>query len=908
MPSSRRLSDDVYLLGDLLGDVLQSLAGQAAFELEEETRALAKGLRGGEAGAGPRLEALVAGASVDEAQVLIRAFTGYFQLINLAEDNERIRRIRRREAESDAPRRGSLREAVGLLADHGVTADGLRDLLARAEVRLVLTAHPTEARRRTVIAKLARIFAVIRDLDERRTLPRDELRARRRLAATIAELWSSDEIRAVNPTVLDEVRANLVYVGSTLVDVVPRLYRDLEDAIAEVYPDAPVIPVPPFLSLGSWIGGDRDGNPFVTPAVTAQTLGIMRDAALGFLDRQLRMLAGRVSLSTRVVGPAPLMEPFLAENRERFPELGADLAHRNAGEPYRQAITLMRERVRAARGAGAGGYDDPAELLGDLRLVQRSLIEQGAGMIVGGDLWDVVRQVEVFGFHFALLDVRDHARRHAVAISEALALTDVEPDYAGLDEDARVSLLAREITNPRPLISGDLGHLGDEAREVVETFRALRQLMLTGHRDALRTYVISGCEGTSDALEALLLMKESQLCDPGGGNAALEIAPLFEQGDSLAAGAATMRELLDQPVYRAALTSWGNAQEVMIGYSDSNKELGYLASSWALHAAQTALAELFREEGIDFTFFHGRGGSVGRGGGPTNVAILAQPPGTVAGRIKLTEQGEVIASRYATAEIAHRELELVAGAVLVSTVGASARPAPERLAVFERTMADLSARSEAAYRDLIYGDPGFVDFFQQATPIHEIARFQLGSRPARRTASTRIEDLRAIPWVFSWTQARVLLPAWYGLGTALAAGRDAVGLDLLREMDRDWPFFDALLGNAELALAKADLAIGERYAALVEPAELRERIWQRIVAEYRLTCEMVLSVTGQTTLLDRDPVLQRAIARRNPYVDPLSFIQVDLLRRLRADPSSEPLLRAVLLAINGIAGGLKNTG
>ncbi|MDP9363516.1 MAG: phosphoenolpyruvate carboxylase, partial [Chloroflexota bacterium] len=672
MPSGRTLSDDVYLLGDLLGETLQALAGPAAFELEEETRALAKRFRAGDRASGERLAELVAAVSVDEAQVLTRTFTSYFQLINLSEDNERVRRIRRREAQSpDAPRRGSLREAVALLKEGGLDAEGVRELLARAEVRLVLTAHPTEARRRTVIAKLARVFAVIRELDERRTLPADLLRARQRLGATVAELWASDEIRAVTPTVLDEVRANLVYVSSTLVEVVPRLYRDLEDALAEHFPGER-LPVPPLLAFGSWVGGDRDGNPFVTPAVTEETLGVMRDAALAVLEGRLGELAGRLSLSTRVVGPAPLLDPLLAENAARFPELAADLARRNAGEPYRRAVTLMRERVRAARRHASHAYATADDLLVDLRLIERALLAQNAARIAEGDLRDVMRHVEVFGFGFAQLDVRDHAKRHAAALAAVFALTGVEPDYEGLSEPDRQVLLAREVANPRPLIPTDLGGLPDEAREVVETFRTLRRLLVGEHRGAVRTYVISGCEDPSDALEGLLLMKEAQLCDPGGGNAALRLSPLFEQGASLRDSVATMRTLLATPVYRAALAGWGDRQEVMVGYSDSNKDVGYLASAWALYAAQQELAAFFREQGVAVTFFHGRGGSIGRGGGPTDAAIRALPPGTIDGRIKITEQGEVIAARYATPEIAHRELELTLSAVLLSSAAADA--------------------------------------------------------------------------------------------------------------------------------------------------------------------------------------------------------------------------------------------
>ncbi len=908
MATGRTISEDVYLLGDILGEVIRTQAGEEAFALEEEVRALGKAYRAGDADAGDRLSLLVSGCSVEQANVLIRAFTSYFQLINLAEDNERVRRIRRREAENaPAPRRGSIREAIGMLKDRGMSADDLRALLSRAQVRLVLTAHPTEARRRTIIDKQARVFRIIRDLDERRPLPAEVERARVRLASTIAELWSSNEVRAVQPTVLDELHAGLIHFRQTLVHVVPQIYRDLEEALEDLYPDE-FIPVPPFLTFGSWIGGDRDGNPNVTPQVTAAALQIMKDAALDFLDHRLGELAGRISVSTYIAGPARDLEPLLESYRAMFPDVVAEIEERNADEPYRQALTLVRERVRAARDGRPGGYASASELVADLRLVEQSLLAQREPLITRGDLHDVIRQAEVFGFHFARLDLRDHSRRHETALAEVLAVTGVHPSYSCLSEPEKTALLAKEIADPRPLVPVDLSTLSPQAREVVETFRLTRELLAGPHRDAIRTYIISATESPSDVLEVLLLMKETLLAGVGGENAQLQITPLFEQGASLAAAREIMSRLLEEPVYRTAVRSWGDTQEVMIGYSDSNKEIGYLASSWALYTAQLQLAQVFEEHGIDFTFFHGRGGSIGRGGGPTNVAILAQPPGTVRGRIKLTEQGEVVSARYSLPEIAYRELELVAGAVLVSTVGALPQPAPDRMAVFTDALSRMAAWSAEHYRDLVYGDPDFVKFFQQATPIDEIARLKLGSRPARRTASDRIEDLRAIPWVFSWTQARILLPAWYGLGTALARGRDTFGLALLQEMERDWPFFSALLSNAEMALAKADLRIAERYVELVEPAEMRERIWARIRREFEQTRELLLAVTGQTALLDRDPVLQRSIERRNPYVDPLSFIQVDLLRRLRRGGSSETYLRPVLLTINGIAGAMKNTG
>lgn len=904
----RTLSDDIKLLGDLLGDELRTQAGEPAFALEEEVRALSKAIRGGRLDAGDQLMAVIGGASIDETLVLTRAFTSYFQLTNLAEDNERIRRIRRREAVSaPAPRRGSLREAVSMLAARGVSAGELQALLDQAEVRLVLTAHPTEARRRTIIDKMARIFAVLRELDERLVLPAEFARIRQRLASTVAEIWTSNEIRAVRPTVLDEVRAGLVYFGSTLVHVIPQLYRDLEEAIAEAYPGADVR-VPSFLTFGSWMGGDRDGNPHVTPQVTAETLEIMREAALGFFEERLTVLAGRLSVSASVAGEVALIGPLLKEYRARFPALAAELMELNGDEPYRQLVTLMRERIRATRAGAATGYRDATALVADLRLIEQSLRAQRAAQIALGDLHDVIRQAEVFGFHFARLDLRDHARRHEAALADVLALTGVEPNYRQLPESERIQLLVREIANPRPLIPSDLAALSAEAREVIETYRMVQQLLTGRHPDAIQTAIISANDSASDMLEALLLMKEAGLCAPGGDHAKLRIVPLFEFGEALRAAPDTMDRVLAEPVYRAALAARHDTQEIMIGYSDSNKDIGYLASSWALYGAQGELAARLRQAGIRFTFFHGRGGSIGRGGGPTNLAILALPPGTVEGRIKLTEQGEVISARYSTPEIAHRELELAVGAVLRATVGASPQPEPERLHRFAAAMAQMADWSREAYRGLVYGDPGFVEFFHQATPINEISNLQLGSRPARRVATAAIEDLRAIPWVFSWTQVRIILPGWYGLGHALARGQETFGLDLLREMASEWPFFAVTLANAELALAKADMRIAERYMQLVEDTALRERIWRQIREEYDRACAMLLAVTGQDYLLEREPVLRRSIDRRNPYVDPLSFIQVELLHRLRHAGKPEALLRPVLLTINGIAGGLKNTG
>ena len=902
------LDADVHLLGDLLGEAIEEASGPSVLALEERSRSLAQSFRAGHEGAAEELAALVSEVSLDDAEVLIRAFTKYFQLVNLAEDNDRVRRLRTKEAAAvPGPRPGSLREAVHTLRESGVDARRLGELLSGAEVTVVLTAHPTEARRRRTVEKLMRIFAGIRDLDER-SLPPDEERATRDgIAAAIQELWSSDDTRADAPTVRDEVLGGLAYFHATLVHVLPLVYRELEAAIAEAYPDD-TVEVPSLLSFGSWIGGDRDGNPYVTAEVTIETLDLMRDACLSFLERRVAQLAPRMSMSRRVTGDAPLLEPLLAQLGASFPEIAADIERRHPYEPYRQALTLLARRLAATRRNEPGGYAGPSELLEDLRLLERSLREQGQRLLAAGELRDVIRQLEVFGFHFARLDIREHADRHQAAVAEALAEAGVVERYAELEEPDRLAVLEREIAARRPLVPTDLSGFSEKTRGVIGTLRAVAEALDGRHTGALRSYVVSGTAEPCALMELLLLMKESGLAGVGGEAAALRLVPLFEAGDTLAGAAETIARLLDIPVYRTALAAVGDTQEIMIGYSDSNKDVGYLASTWAAYSAQSELAAVLHGQGVEAAFFHGRGGTVGRGGGPSNEAILAQPAGTVGGRIKMTDQGEVVSAKYSTTQIAHRELELTASAVLLSTVEAVSQPPPETLRSFEAAMEPMAIRSTTEYRKLVHEDPDFLAFFYGATPVTEITRLRLGSRPAKRGEQVGIADLRAIPWVFSWTQARIILPGWYGLGSALTAARKDIGLDFLREMQRSWPFFAALLGNAEMALAKADLHIGERYAALVVDETVRERIWAQITDEYAATVRELLAVTEQERLLDRHPVLQASLRRRNPYIDPLSFIQSEMMRRIRATEDDDQLARAISLAINGIAGGLRNTG
>ncbi len=907
-PLGGSLDEDIRLLGDLLEEAIEEASGSSVFALEERAQALAQSLRTGQDDAGDELAALAADVSLDDAEALIRAFTKYFQLVNLAEDNDRVRRLRAKEAKAaPGPRPGSLREAVHTLRERGVDAAGLQALLSKAEITLVLTAHPTEARRRRTVEKLMRIFAGIRDLDERSLPPDEEQATRELLAAAIQELWSSDDARAVAPTVRDEVLGGLAYFPATLVHVVPRVYRELEAALAEEYPDD-AITVPSLLSFGSWIGGDRDGNPYVTAELTIQTLDLMRDACLSFLEQRAALLAPRMSMSRRVMGEAPLVDPLLARLGADFPELAADIERRHPDEPYRRALTLMAAALGATRRNEAEGYAGPGELLEDLGRLERSLHDQGQRLLASGDLRDLIRQAEVFGFHFARLDIREHADRHRGAVGEVLARAGVAEGYEELDEAARLSLLEREIADPRPLIPRDLSGFSEPSLGVIETLRAVARALRGRHAGAVRSYVVSGTSEPCALLELLLLMKESGLAGVGGEAAALRIVPLFEAGDTLASAADTLDRVLDTPVYRRALAAVDDTQEIMIGYSDSNKDVGYLASSWAAYRAQSELASVLHRRGLDPAFFHGRGGTVGRGGGPSNEAILAQPPGTVGGRIKVTDQGEVVSAKYSTTQIAHRELELTASAVLLSAPDVATQPPAETLRPFEAAMEQMATDSMTAYRELVHSDPDFLSFFYGSTPVTEITRLRLGSRPAKRGERAGVEDLRAIPWVFSWTQARIILPGWYGLGSALTAARENRGLDFLREMQRSWPFFAALLGNAEMALAKADLRIAERYVVLVSDEVARERIWARIRDEYERTVRELLAVTEQEHLMDRHPVLQDSLRRRNPYIDPLSFIQCELMQRARAGEDDEQLTRTISLTINGIAGGLRNTG
>jgi phosphoenolpyruvate carboxylase len=907
MTSLRDFDADLELLGVTLDEVCEASGAGEILTLRTRSVELARLAREGDTAAGDELEKLIAELDLERIELLIRSLTRWFQLINLAEDNQRVRRIRMREArEAPAPRRGSIEQAISDLAQRGVSAAQLRELLDHAEIRLVMTAHPTEARRRTTIDKQARIFGELRALDGR--LGEDLEASRERIRATVQELWGSDELRASSLTVLDEVRGGLVHFTSTLVDTVPRVYRDLERSLRTHYPDEQ-IDAPPILHFGSWIGGDRDGNPFVKPETTLATLELLRDQCLRFLESRVETIAGRLSFSERISGPAGPLIPILDLGAELFPALAQRLRELNPEEPYRRALTFIRERVRATAAFAQGGYGGPDELLADLRAVARALRDDGGGFSAAGDLHDVIRQVEVFGFHFAKLDVRQHAKVHRAALHEVFAGLRVLPEYSSLSEQERCEVLAAHIADRRPLIPGDISRFSESTQETIETFRMISRALKGHHRGAIDAYVISGTEAPSDVLEVLLFMKESSLSRAGGGEAQLRIVPLFEAGATLAAAPETLETLLATPVYRKALSAVGDHQEIMIGYSDSNKDVGYVASGWGTYRAQSRIAEKCRQHGITWMFFHGRGGAVGRGGGPTNDAILALPTGTVEGRLKMTEQGEVLTAKYTVGEIAHRELELTTSATISATARGLLSEGDRHIAAYEEVLEQMTQTAEALYRRVVHEDPDFVEFFLHVTPVDEVSRLRLGSRPARRRAAGGIDDLRAIPWVFSWTQSRIVLPAWLGLGTALREARERHGLETLREMNETWPFFQTLIANAEMGCGKADLGIAHRYAQLWDNVPARERIWGLLREEFELTCEELVAISGGTRLLDSQPMLQASIDRRNPYVDPLSFVQIELLKRRRRDGEGDgESARLSLLAINGIASGLRNTG
>jgi len=907
------LSASIHLLGTLLGEVITAQERPALFEVEERIRAHAKDRRAGVAGAEERLAAEVTALPPLDARGVSAAFTLYFDLVNLAEEAQRVAALRDRErAQHPAAPPESVAEAVGLLKARGMDDPAMHALLDRLTVELVLTAHPTEAKRRTVLAKLRRVGESLHALHRADILPREREEHVGIIRSEITALWLTGRARTVRPAVTDEVRTGLYFVEDIFWEALPRLYRDLEDALGRHYPG---LAAPErWLTLASWIGGDRDGNPGVTADITAETLRLHRGLALERHRRSLQDLARRLSLSARRVPPPPALEDWLASRRP-LPARAAYLDARYTDEPYRLVLALLAADLEAAarddmtarllEATPHAARVSLADLTRPLDLVAGAL----PPALAQDRLWTVRRQIEAFGLHAARLDVREESSRLAAALGELLGALGRGTGFAGGDDRARTETLLRLLAEPVPEIPASLT-LAPEAAETWALFRLLARARAVYGSDLLGPFVISMTRGPADLLTVLLLARWT------GGDAGLAIVPLFETVGDLEAAPRILADLFAFPAYREHLARAGGQQMVMIGYSDSNKDGGYLAANWALYRAQEEIVRVCAGEGVPLTLFHGRGGTVARGGGPAGRAIRAQPPGTVGGRFRLTEQGEVLAARYSDPALAHRHLEQIVSAVLEASAspvpgedGPDAPPrAPEE---WRRAMVAMAGAARTAYRSLVE-TPGFVEFWRAATPIDEISRLRLGSRPATRRGPTlAIAQVRAIPWVFSWMQSRFNLPGWFGLGAALAEGGGSP--DLLRTMHRRWPFFRALIDNAEMSLLKADLPIATLYARLDPERARAAALFARIEAEHGRAREAILALTGHRALMDGEPVIQRSIELRNPYVDPLNYLQVEMLRRLRAladpeGPEGEALREVIVLTVNGIAAGLRNTG
>ncbi|WP_298820860.1 phosphoenolpyruvate carboxylase [Chloroflexus sp.] len=921
------LSANIRALGDLLGRVITEQSGVETFQLVEQVRQMAKELRNAPHRADPKaLQSLIADLSLPQLRGLIKAFTLYFGLVNLAEGVEQLRVLRARDLRNaPAPRAESIADAIELLKRYEVPAQAIQEWLDHALIMLVLTAHPTESRRRTILIKLRRIFDTLIDLTfgERLVLPADRQAALTRIEREVIGIWQSDDVRNRRPSVLDEVENGLFYFQTVLWDLLPQMYRETADALAAAYPDHQWR-LPPFLRFGSWMGGDRDGNPFVTPEVTVETVRLMRSAMLRYLIGCIDRLITDLSQSMQQVAVDQAILDRIAAYQELMPEAAATLNPHYRCEPYRQLCHFIQERLQntlryTLNHTPRWGADPPPprlptiyyhsrELLDDLDLIDASLRRHGGALIADGLLRDVRVNVAVCRLHTAALDVRQHAGRHTEALSEILAAAGIVNDYNALDEAERIAVLSTEIRRPRPLTPSRLSHFSPVTAETIQTFRMMAAISEQLDPEIFQTYIISTTSQVSDLLAVLLFCRDAGLYQPGR-QSQLDIVPLFETGDDLQRAPALLDELLQLPVYREHLALRDNLQEVMLGYSDSNKEGGFVAANWALYRAQIELTAVTERHGVRLRLFHGRGGAVGRGGGPAGQAILAQPPGTLHGQIKVTNQGEVISDRYLDPRTAHRHLEQVVNAVLrAGFPGIARHPEPAWLDAMEQ----MATTARAVYRQLVYENPEFLTYFRTATPVAELSRLRIGSRPVSRRKSDRIEDLRAIPWVFSWMQTRHTLPGWFGLGSAIEQfiATDPNHLHLLRAMYRHWPFFTTLLDNAQMIMLKADMGIARCYASLVPDQELAQRIFQHIESEYRRAERLICQITERNELLAHQPILQRAIRQRNPYIDPLSHVQIELLRRLRNAPpeQQDELETALLMSINGIAAGLKNTG
>ena len=907
------LREDIRLLGRILGDTVRSQEGEAVFDIVERIRQTSiRFHREEDQGARKELEAILNSLSPPQTARVVRAYSFFSHLANIAEDQHHIRRTRAHALAGSAPREGTMAHALDEATEAGITPQQLKEFFDGALVSPVLTAHPTEVQRKSILTVQMEVAKLLAERDHGPMTPEEEEANLESLQRAVLTLWQTAILRTTKLAVTDEVANGLTFYDYTFLREMPRFYAQLEDHLRRMDPSWTTTELPSFLRMGSWIGGDRDGNPFVTAPVLRQAMRMQSTRALQFYLDELHALGAELSLSTRVIA---VSEP-LRQLAERSPDPSP---HRKM-EPYRQAISGIYARVAATlrtldgleaprHAVGdAPPYQTSAEFRSDLDIIDRSLTVNGSAALAKGRLRHLRRAVDLFGFHLASIDLRQNSDVHERSVAELLSFADPRIDYKSLSEDERIELLVRELETNRPL-SSRYADYSEETASELDILRTAADARARFGSDAVVNCVISKTDGVSDILEVAVLLKEAGLLRPKDKALHLNIAPLFETIGDLRNCAATMDRLLSIPTYRRFLESRGNLQEVMLGYSDSNKDGGFLTSGWELYKAEIALVEVFAKHGVRLRLFHGRGGSVGRGGGPSYQAILAQPAGAVQGAIRITEQGEVIAGKYSNPEVGRRNLETLAAATLEATLlhPESAEPCTD---LFLQTMEELSEHAFKAYRGLVYETEGFEKYFWESTVIGEIANLNIGSRPASRKKSTSIEDLRAIPWVFSWAQCRLMLPGWYGFGSAVKAylAQHPDGMERLRAMHRDWGFFRTLLSNMDMVLAKSNLAIASRYAGLVSDPELRDAIFSRIRAEWQDCIEVLLAITEQSALLEGNPLLARSIRNRFPYLDPLNHVQVELLKRHRTSDSGEQIARGIHLTINGIAAGLRNSG
>ena len=925
--NERPLVEDIRLLGRILGDVIREQESPEIYELIEKIRKLSVAFRrDADQEADKALKKLLKGLSGEHAVSVIRGFTYFSHLANLAEDRHHIRRRAIHERVGDT-QEGSIEVALQRLRWAGITPKIISQTLAHSFVSPVLTAHPTEVQRQSILSAERDIAELLTERDEIKAraavvnaakdalTPKELAVNEQRMRARVMQLWQTRLLRFSKLTVADEIENSLSYYESTFLREIPKIYAALEEALG-------THPVAPFLRMGQWIGGDRDGNPNVNAQTLQHALKRQADVALRHYLTEVHFLGSELSLSAMLVEFPPAMKALA----EKSPDTNA---HR-IDEPYRRALTGMYARLAATLKSLTGGdaarhavepqnpYTDSDSFLADLKVIQSSLNSHHAKALAAQRLDPLIRAVEVFGFHLATVDLRQSSDQHEKVVGELLATARIEKDYASLDEASKRTVLVKLLNDARPLrIPG--ANYSDHAQSELSIFEEARLARTTYGTEAIRHYIISHTETVSDLLEVLLLQKEVGLMRgtlDDNARVDLIVVPLFETIEDLRNSAGIMREFYALPGIANLIQRSGAEQDIMLGYSDSNKDGGIFTSNWELYRAEVALVEDFERlansHNIQLRMFHGRGGTVGRGGGPSYQAILAQPPGTVRGQIRLTEQGEVIGSKYANPEIGRRNLETLVAATLEATLLQPTKTAPRH---FLETAAQLSKASMDAYRHLVYETAGFNDYFFGATPIREIAELNIGSRPASRKANQKIEDLRAIPWGFSWGQCRLTLPGWYGFGSAVEKFLDRptdkeqkAALALLQKMVKQWPFFKTLLSNMDMVLAKSDLALASRYSELVSDAKLRKRIFTAIEAEWHKTAEAMSLLTGEKHRLANNPALARSIRHRFPYIDPLHHLQVELIRRYRDGKADERVQRGIHISINGIAAGLRNTG